>query len=472
MESADMPFTKRGIRPDIIMNPNAVPSRMTIGQLWECLVGKIGAISGMNMDGTSFEDYDLTALKNMLEKLGYSRECDEYLYNGMTGKKMKHMIFIGPTYYQRLKHLVQDKIHCVHSDTDVLTSDGWKNVTVVTKNDLVATLVDGRLEYANPLEVLAYPDYEGPMYYFKNDSVDLAVTGNHRMWISKLVNNDWADFDFERADQIVGKCRKYKKSAVWTAEDYQFVLPEMTIDGTTYSAKTDGCMDAWLTIIGIFHVGMIAGYRKGEIQLYCPRETEYELCMAFTKLNCKYYIKENVFHCIDEQLCNYFAPVCQYETATKNRSTECSTFRVELPDWVLRLSCRQTQKLIEMITMKQDGKYGYACLMSDKLNNADVMQQLCLHAGWSCELENCADTKHKLKYTICWITKDNVDPIVNDKSDPTKEEQLVVEKCPVYCLTVPSGVFYVRRNGKAVWTGNSRSRGPVTILTRQAPEGM
>lgn len=111
LESIDMPFTKHGIRPDIIMNPNAIPSRMTIGQFWECLMGKVGALKGMNMDGTPFEDYDIEKIKDMLEKLGYNREGVEYLYNGMTGKKMLSEIFIGPTFYQRLKHMVEDKIH-------------------------------------------------------------------------------------------------------------------------------------------------------------------------------------------------------------------------------------------------------------------------------------------------------------------------------------------------------------------------
>jgi DNA-directed RNA polymerase beta subunit len=111
MESIDMPFTRHGIRPDIIMNPNAIPSRMTIGQLWECLVGKVGAIRGTNMDGTAFEEYDINGLKDMLESMGYQRNAEEYLYNGMTSKKLQHMIFIGPTYYQRLKHMVQDKLH-------------------------------------------------------------------------------------------------------------------------------------------------------------------------------------------------------------------------------------------------------------------------------------------------------------------------------------------------------------------------
>lgn len=111
LDGVDMPFTKEGMRPDIILNPNAIPSRMTIGQLIECLVGKVGAINGYDADGTQFEKYDLKSIKKELKRLGYTDNGYEYLYNGMTGKKMKHMIFIGPVFYQRLKHLVEDKIH-------------------------------------------------------------------------------------------------------------------------------------------------------------------------------------------------------------------------------------------------------------------------------------------------------------------------------------------------------------------------
>jgi len=111
LPQADMPFSKEGITPDIIVNPNAIPSRMTIGQLVECLVGKIGAVEGHEVDGTPFKQIDIEGLKDRLESLGYNRHGTEYLYNGMTGKKMKTMIFIGPTYYQRLKHMVTDKIH-------------------------------------------------------------------------------------------------------------------------------------------------------------------------------------------------------------------------------------------------------------------------------------------------------------------------------------------------------------------------
>ncbi len=105
-----MPFNKYGVRPDIILNPNAIPSRMTIGQLVECLVGKTAALQGMDADGTAFEEHDIPSVRKKLKELGYEENGYEYLYNGMTGEKMKVQIFFGPTFYQRLKHLVEDKI--------------------------------------------------------------------------------------------------------------------------------------------------------------------------------------------------------------------------------------------------------------------------------------------------------------------------------------------------------------------------
>jgi DNA-directed RNA polymerase II subunit RPB2 len=106
-----MPYNKFGIRPDIILNPNAIPSRQTIGQLLESLVGKVAALEGFEGDGTPFEDYDLEKVENRLKELGYDPKGYEELYNGMTGEKLKIKIYFGPTFYQRLKHQVEDKIH-------------------------------------------------------------------------------------------------------------------------------------------------------------------------------------------------------------------------------------------------------------------------------------------------------------------------------------------------------------------------
>ena len=107
----DMPFTEEGMIPDIIMNPHSIPSRMTVGQLVECLASKEGAIAGHFVDGTPFNDYDTRALPELLTKLGYSPHGTETMYCGMTGRKMDAQIFIGPTYYIRLKHMVDDKVH-------------------------------------------------------------------------------------------------------------------------------------------------------------------------------------------------------------------------------------------------------------------------------------------------------------------------------------------------------------------------
>ena len=107
----DMPYSKNGIVPDLIMNPHAVPSRMTIAHLAETVLGKASVHLGGYGNGTPFEDFDINNMGGVLEGFGFEKYGNEVLYNGRTGKQLNVSIFIGPTYYQRLKHLVDDKIH-------------------------------------------------------------------------------------------------------------------------------------------------------------------------------------------------------------------------------------------------------------------------------------------------------------------------------------------------------------------------
>ena len=107
----DMPFTKDGIRPDIIVNPHAIPSRMTIAQLLETILGKSCSFTGYNGDATVFNDINIDNISKILESFEYEKHGNEVLYSGITGEQLKTSIFIGPTYYQRLKHLSNDKIH-------------------------------------------------------------------------------------------------------------------------------------------------------------------------------------------------------------------------------------------------------------------------------------------------------------------------------------------------------------------------
>ncbi|KAK4551509.1 DNA-dependent RNA polymerase II [Recurvomyces mirabilis] len=107
----DMPFTSDGLTPDIIINPHAIPSRMTIAHLIECLLSKVGALTGQEGDATPFTDVTITSISALLEAHGFQKRGFEVMYNGHTGKKLAAQVFLGPTYYQRLRHMVDDKIH-------------------------------------------------------------------------------------------------------------------------------------------------------------------------------------------------------------------------------------------------------------------------------------------------------------------------------------------------------------------------
>ena len=109
----DMPFTKDGIRPDLIINPHAIPSRMTLGQIIESLFGKLCANHGMFGDCTAFQMKGLkySMYEKNLVNAGFHSTGNEILYDGMHGKQISADIYIGVTYYMRLKHMVKDKIN-------------------------------------------------------------------------------------------------------------------------------------------------------------------------------------------------------------------------------------------------------------------------------------------------------------------------------------------------------------------------
>jgi DNA-directed RNA polymerase beta subunit len=107
----DMPFTESGISPDLIINPHAIPSRMTIGQLMELLAGKWAATKGDLVNATAFEGVSADNIKDGLHELGYQKYGREVMYDGRTGEKLISDVFVGVAFYQKLHHLVNDKIH-------------------------------------------------------------------------------------------------------------------------------------------------------------------------------------------------------------------------------------------------------------------------------------------------------------------------------------------------------------------------
>jgi len=111
ISQSDMPFTASGIVPDIIFSPHSIPSRMTISHMIEALSGKVGALRGKHVDATAFDAESEEGLRKQLLELGFRENGTEKMYNGITGEEFEAQIFVGDMYYQKLKHMVANKLH-------------------------------------------------------------------------------------------------------------------------------------------------------------------------------------------------------------------------------------------------------------------------------------------------------------------------------------------------------------------------
>jgi len=107
----DMPFTSKGVRPDLLFNPHGLPSRMSLGYMMELLGGKAAAISGKVIDATGFTGASVEELESYLKEMGFRYDGKETMYNGVTGKKMQSKIYVGNMYYLKLRRMVKNLLH-------------------------------------------------------------------------------------------------------------------------------------------------------------------------------------------------------------------------------------------------------------------------------------------------------------------------------------------------------------------------
>jgi hypothetical protein len=362
--------------------------------------------------------------------------------------------------------MVIDKKHCMTDDHDVLTTTGWKAIDEVTMEDKVATLQNGKVVYEHPLQTFEY-EYEGDMYEVEADQISLKVTPNHQMWVAKSYTRkqEWR-YGFHEAADIVGKHVKYQKDGEWSVPAYQFILQGVgAVD-----------MDAWLTFFGIWIGDGWCTDSRVTIAANKPRvKAALESCLPRLNLAYRYYPDSCKLDISDKNLRAYMRPL---SVGATNK---------QLPDWVWELNKEQSLTLISGLLLSDGHTGGSGSLLystsSTKL--ADDIQRLALHAGWSANkrLHTAAGSAYTIGnhsgvttqdlWLLSFIRSKNR-PAMNHghhKTQHGQSEQMVPFNGKVYCLEVPGHVFYVRRNGKPVWTGNSRARGPIVSLTRQPCEG-
>jgi DNA-directed RNA polymerase II subunit RPB2 len=152
----DMPFTAKGLRPDIILNPHAIPSRMTTGQMLESMSTRIGTAIGSLIDATPFSARDQAVeYRELLRRVGLEPNGSEIMYNGMTGEMMEMEIFMGPTYYLRSKLMVEDKINyrdtgsrtlLTHQPLEGRSAGGGLRIGEMERDALIAHGVSGFIE--------------------------------------------------------------------------------------------------------------------------------------------------------------------------------------------------------------------------------------------------------------------------------------------------------------------------------------
>lgn len=296
---------------------------------------------------------------------------------------------------------------CLTSNHEILTQDGWKYVNHVTTQDVVATLTpqSHKLEYQKVNQVYQFY-HEGSMCMVNTDQVSLCTTMNHKMYAKP---NDSSEFSLVPAIDLMNKNATYKKNAINQNEFYHLKLSFLL---------NKKCIAPFLVFFGLWLKSGSLNYDA--IQLpYNSKSSDMLKCLKWT-----YHVKDSTIYICDNELFQLLYTIMK---------------RSKLPSWTWYLSQSQCENIIEGLTFETK------TIRTICRGLRDEYQRLCLHAGVSC---NYIEETHYWKLTIVKCNE----PTVPDHETSNYSGR-------VYCINVTNHIFYVRRNGKPVWTGNSSRHG-------------
>jgi DNA-directed RNA polymerase beta subunit len=463
-----------------IGNPKEIPAWMNVNPNYD--YSKLDA-AGLVKVGEYVDQHTVIIGAYMMDQYGAMKCASKTPQVWTRGRVEKVSVMVSATGLRLVKvRVAQDRVpelgdkFCLTDDHEVLTTNGWKSIALITKEDKVCTLTESEdISYVNPTELYKFNCIDEELYHIKSQQVELLTTLNHKMYIKKR-NSD--KYELEEARNIIGKRIQYKKNGVNKNEDYQFVLDT----NNHHSAKNIILdMDLFLEFLGYW-------ISDGWVYEIKNKESEYriEVCLCKDKDQIRFKeLAEGLGYNTYSNSDNTKLYITNKQLGIYLNKYSNGAINKELPDWVWHLSERQSRILIKGL-VAGDGtvmRNGVERFFTSSNKLADQFQRLCLHAGWSANKVRVYEagkkfiikgvhTKANADYWALTINKHKNNPMVNHGHSKTQNgqcEELIKYTGNVYCIQVPSHIFYVRRNGKPVWTGNSNrhgQKGTINVMYR------
>lgn len=390
--------------------------------------------------------------------------------------KTPHIISVTIKTWETIN--VGDKL-CFDEETEVLTDKGWKPVAAVTVGDRVCTLVNDNICYEQPTAIHKYPT-GGRMYYIRSQQVDQLVTEEHNMYVKPRGEKT---FRLIPAKSLKGKRVRYKKDGKWRGKDPKyFIFPALMVNAGQFGngereiPERRMPIETFLMLLGAYlsEGNIINHVSSGSYGIDICQVKEPNRSYFITALNnaqIDYCFSGDKIRIHSKQLMLYF----------KQFGLSGDKF---IPEEIFDLSPRLLNILFKWL-MWGDGhteKYpiSYSSISKEL---ADGIQRLCLHIGKAANIQIACEAGPqtirghvydcKRCYSVRIINK-KLTPQVNHghvKKQHVQEEGFIenYEK-PVFCVTVPNHVLYVRRNGKSCWSGNSGRFGNKGVIAKIIPD--
>lgn len=371
---------------------------------------------------------------------------------------------------------IKEKFGCYDKETQVLTRRGWSDFSMVTQNDYIACLENDTLVYEKPLDIIGY-NYVGKMYRIKTRGVDLKVTPNHLLYISRepVINGKYKPpkykwFPFELTDyrKYYLKNKVFKKSAKWCGCEKRFsIIPQYEYSSNCFNSKSKGTFtrlnckkslrlktDDLLKFLGWY---VAEGHTIGSnISICLNYKNSKEQEDVIDIVNClgmkyKLYEKSGILRIYDKRFGLYLKRECGHLSVMK-----------KCPSFIKELSPRQIRLFLETL-YRGDGHQSKTSLILTTISKtlADDVQELLLKVGDSSRIYNARmrtnskiHSKHAV-YEVNWLKNSNIHQTQEKGLSKSSIETLVDYDGMVYCVSVPQKIIFVRRNGKPVWCGNS-----------------